>query len=98
MYRGILIPVITPFHDDSSIDVETLRQLVDFYFSAKVQGLFALGSSGQGSGEGSSAGSGEIGVTAPAGRWPWARPTPSVGQTGGPAPTVTLRDKWRSAK
>lgn len=48
MYRGILIPVITPFHDDSSIDVETLRQLVDFYFSAKVQGLFALGSSGQG--------------------------------------------------
>ena len=48
MYRGILIPVITPFHEDSSIDVETLRQLVDFYFSAKVQGLFALGSSGQG--------------------------------------------------
>jgi len=48
MYRGILIPVITPFHDDSSIDVETLRQLVDFYFSAKVPGLFALGSSGQG--------------------------------------------------
>ena len=48
MYRGILIPVITPFHDDSSIDLDTLRQLVDFYFSANVQGLFALGSSGQG--------------------------------------------------
>jgi len=48
MYRGILIPVITPFHEDSSIDLDTLRQLVDFYFSANVQGLFALGSSGQG--------------------------------------------------
>ncbi len=48
MYKGILIPVITPFHDDSSIDVETLRQLVDFYSTAKVHGLFPLGSSGQG--------------------------------------------------
>ena len=48
MYRGILIPVITPFREDSSIDLDTLRQLVDFYFSANVQGLFALGSSGQG--------------------------------------------------
>ncbi len=48
MYRGVLIPVITPFHDDSSVDEETLRLLVDFYFRAKVHGLFALGSSGQG--------------------------------------------------
>jgi len=48
MYRGILIPVITPFHEDSSVDEDTLRQLVDFYFRAKVHGLFALGSSGQG--------------------------------------------------
>ena len=47
MYRGILIPVITPFHEDSSVDEDTLRQLVDFYFRAKVHGLFALGSSGQ---------------------------------------------------
>ena len=48
MYRGVLIPVITPFHEDSSVDEDTLRQLVDFYFRAKVHGLFALGSSGQG--------------------------------------------------
>lgn len=48
MERGVLIPVITPFHEDSSVDEETLRQLVDFYFTAKVHGLFALGSSGQG--------------------------------------------------
>ncbi len=48
MEKGVLIPVITPFHEDSSVDEETLRQLVDFYFTAKVHGLFALGSSGQG--------------------------------------------------
>ena len=48
MERGVLIPVITPFMDDGSVDEKTLRQLIDFYFTAKVHGLFALGSSGQG--------------------------------------------------
>jgi dihydrodipicolinate synthase/N-acetylneuraminate lyase len=48
MDKGVLIPVITPFEDDSSVDETTLRQLVDFYAAAEVQGLFALGSSGQG--------------------------------------------------
>jgi dihydrodipicolinate synthase/N-acetylneuraminate lyase len=46
--RGVLIPVITPFEEDGSVDEGTLRQLVDFYLQASVQGLFALGSSGQG--------------------------------------------------
>ena len=48
MYRGVLIPVITPFFEDNSVDEPVLRQLVDFYVDASVQGLFALGSSGQG--------------------------------------------------
>jgi len=48
VYRGVLIPVITPFHDDNSVDEKVLRELVDFYVGASVQGLFALGSSGQG--------------------------------------------------
>ncbi|MDA0653400.1 MAG: dihydrodipicolinate synthase family protein [Proteobacteria bacterium] len=48
MYKGVLIPVITPFFDDNSVDEPVLRQLVDFYVGASVQGLFALGSSGQG--------------------------------------------------
>jgi 4-hydroxy-tetrahydrodipicolinate synthase len=48
LYRGVLIPVITPFFDDNSVDEPVLRQLVDFYVGASVQGLFALGSSGQG--------------------------------------------------
>ncbi len=48
MYKGVLIPVITPFHEDNSVDEPVLRQLVDFYVSASIQGLFALGSAGQG--------------------------------------------------
>ena len=48
MLRGVVIPVITPFEDDGSVDEATLRRLVDFYLGSSVQGLFALGSSGQG--------------------------------------------------
>jgi len=48
MYRGVLIPVITPFLEDGAVDEPVLRRLVDFYVSASIQGLFALGSAGQG--------------------------------------------------
>ena len=48
MYKGVLIPVITPFHEDNSVDEPVLRELVEFYVGAGVHGLFALGSSGQG--------------------------------------------------
>ena len=48
MEKGVLVPVITPFLNDDSIDEETLRQLIEFYLKPKVHGFFALGSSGQG--------------------------------------------------
>lgn len=48
MIRGILIPVITPFDEKELVDEAMLRKLVDFYLKVPVQGLFALGSSGQG--------------------------------------------------
>ena len=48
MIRGILIPVITPFDNNQRVDEPMLRQLIDFYSESGVQGLFVLGSSGQG--------------------------------------------------
>ena len=48
MIRGILVPVITPFDEKGRVDEAMLRKLVDFYVEASVQGLFVLGSSGQG--------------------------------------------------
>ncbi len=48
MIRGILIPLITPFDERERVDDQMMRRLVDFYVKAGVQGLFALGSSGQG--------------------------------------------------
>ena len=42
------MPIITPFDEKSRVDEEIMRQLVDFHIGASVQGLFVLGSTGQG--------------------------------------------------
>jgi 4-hydroxy-tetrahydrodipicolinate synthase len=48
MIQGVLIPLITPFDEMERVDEAMLRTLVDFYAQTSVQGLFVLGSSGQG--------------------------------------------------
>jgi dihydrodipicolinate synthase/N-acetylneuraminate lyase len=48
MIRGILLPTITPFDEKVRVDEGVMRQLVDFHIKAGVQGLFVLGSTGQG--------------------------------------------------
>jgi dihydrodipicolinate synthase/N-acetylneuraminate lyase len=48
MIRGVLLPIITPFDDKGRVDEQIMRQLVDFHIGASVQGLFVLGSTGQG--------------------------------------------------
>ncbi|HXF74689.1 MAG TPA: dihydrodipicolinate synthase family protein [Methylomirabilota bacterium] len=48
MIRGVLLPIITPFDEKVRIDEPIMRQLVDFHIRAGVQGLFVLGSTGQG--------------------------------------------------
>jgi 4-hydroxy-tetrahydrodipicolinate synthase len=48
MVKGVLIPLITPFDEKQKVDEDVMRQLVDFYVKTSVQGLFVLGSSGQG--------------------------------------------------
>jgi dihydrodipicolinate synthase/N-acetylneuraminate lyase len=48
MIRGVLLPIITPFDEKVRIDVEIMRELVDFHIGAGVHGLFVLGSTGQG--------------------------------------------------
>src|SRR5438046_9333739 len=48
MIRGVLLPIITPFDEKSRIDEPIMRQLVDVHIDAGVQGLFVLGSTGQG--------------------------------------------------
>jgi len=44
---GILPPLVTPFTPDGQIDETALRQLVDRQIAAGVDGLFAMGSTGE---------------------------------------------------
>ncbi len=46
-FRGIIPPVLTPFDDAGRLDLPSLDRLVDHLLDAGVDGLFALGSSGQ---------------------------------------------------
>jgi dihydrodipicolinate synthase/N-acetylneuraminate lyase len=48
MIRGVLLPTITPFDEKVRVDEQMMRRLVDFHIGAGVQGLFVLGSTGQG--------------------------------------------------
>ena len=48
MIRGVLLPIITPFDERARIDEAVMRELADFHIDAGVQGLFVLGSTGQG--------------------------------------------------
>jgi 4-hydroxy-tetrahydrodipicolinate synthase len=45
---GILVPMPTQFYEDGRADDTALDALIEFYISAKVDGLFVLGTHGQG--------------------------------------------------
>ena len=45
--KGIIPPVLTPMKSDRSIDFEALERLVEHLIAGGVDGLFALGSSGE---------------------------------------------------
>lgn len=46
--RGVYYPVITPFDGDERVDHETFEALIDFGIERGVDGVFALGTAGQG--------------------------------------------------
>ena len=45
--RGLVPPVVTPFHADGSLDLDGLDRVVEHLIAGGVHGLFILGSSGQ---------------------------------------------------
>ncbi len=46
--RGVIPPIVTPLNPEGSVDVASLRRLVDFQIDAGVDALFALGTGGEG--------------------------------------------------
>ncbi len=45
--HGIIPPMVTPLQPDGTVDVASLRRLVDFLIDGGVHGIFALGTSGE---------------------------------------------------
>jgi len=46
-YRGIAVPILTPFKEDQSIDFPVLEKLVDWLCQSAVSVLFPMGGSGE---------------------------------------------------
>lgn len=47
VFRGVVPPVATPLLPDGTVDVASLRRLVDYLVDGGTHGLFALGSTGE---------------------------------------------------
>ena len=45
--EGVYVAMLTPFHDDGSINEGELRRIVDFQIEAGVDGLFPVSSVGE---------------------------------------------------
>ena len=41
--RGIIVPVVTPFHANEDIDEEALRRIVNYLIDNGVHGIFPVG-------------------------------------------------------
>jgi 4-hydroxy-tetrahydrodipicolinate synthase len=47
MFRGSIVALITPMHDDGRIDEDSLRRLVDFHVEAGTSAIVAVGTTGE---------------------------------------------------
>ena len=47
MFRGSIVALITPMHDDGRIDEESLGRLVDFHVEGKTSAIVAVGTTGE---------------------------------------------------
>jgi 4-hydroxy-tetrahydrodipicolinate synthase len=46
-HRGVIVPIVSPFHEDGTPDTAAVKRLVDFLNSAGVDGIFVLGTTGE---------------------------------------------------
>lgn len=47
-FPGVIVPLVTPFHDNGSLALDVLPQLIDFVLDAGVTGLVVAGTTGEG--------------------------------------------------
>lgn len=47
MYTGSLVAIVTPMHDDGSLDLERFRGLIDFHVQQGTDGIVVVGTTGE---------------------------------------------------
>jgi 4-hydroxy-tetrahydrodipicolinate synthase len=47
MVQGSLVAIVTPMHDDGSLDLDALRRLVDWHVAEGTEGIVAVGTTGE---------------------------------------------------
>lgn len=45
--KGIIPPIVTPFHEDGSINFDVYRQMIEFLIANGVHGVFPMGTTGE---------------------------------------------------
>lgn len=49
MIQGSIVALITPFHEDGSVNFEKLKELVEWHIASKTDGILVLGTTGESS-------------------------------------------------
>ena len=47
MFKGSLVAIVTPMHEDGSLDLESFRALIDFHVEQGTDGIVVVGTTGE---------------------------------------------------
>ena len=46
--KGIIVPLVTPMHEDGSVNLNAIPSLVEMMIASGIDGIFAFGTNGEG--------------------------------------------------
>ena len=47
MFKGSLVAIVTPMHEDGGLDLERFRSLLDFHIAQGTDGIVVVGTTGE---------------------------------------------------
>ncbi|NBX00607.1 MAG: 4-hydroxy-tetrahydrodipicolinate synthase, partial [Methylophilaceae bacterium] len=47
MLQGSFVAIVTPMHEDGSLDIPSLHQLIEFHIDAGTDGIVIVGTTGE---------------------------------------------------
>nr|MBP7954062.1 dihydrodipicolinate synthase family protein [Nitrosomonas sp.] len=47
MFKGSLVAIVTPMHEDGELDLENFRSLLDFHIAQGTDGVVVVGTTGE---------------------------------------------------